>query len=104
MAYEARYVLRPNPGADLGAVIDAMKTGAALWKKHGAPNPRLWSVVAGELGNYILVVQFENATEYAKVTDPLSADPEFRRWQANNLQSGSFTWVRSNLMREIPLV
>jgi len=103
MAYEARYVLRPNPGADLEAVMKAVKAGAALWKKHGAPSPQLWSVVAGELGNYVLTVQFENATEYAKVTDPLSADPEFRRWQANNVQSGAFTWVRSNLMRELPL-
>ena len=48
-------------------------------------------------------MQFENALAYAKVTDPLAADPEFRRWQADNLQSGSFTWVRSNLMREISL-
>ena len=103
MAYEARYVLRPNPGADLAAIIETLKAGAALWKKHGAPNPQLWGVAAGELGNYVLTVQFENATEYAKVTDPLSADPEFRRWQANNVQSGAFEWVRSNLMRELPL-
>ena len=103
MSYEARYVLRPNPGADLGAIIEALNVGAALWKKHGAPNPRLWSVAAGELGNFVLTVQFENAMEYAKVTDPLSADPEFRRWQANNIQSGAFTWVRSNLMRELPV-
>jgi hypothetical protein len=103
MAYEARYVLRPIPGADLGAVIEAVKAGAALWKKHGAPAPRLWSVAAGELGNLVMTVQFENAVEYAKVTDPLSADPEFQRWQANNVQSGGFTWVRSNLMRELAL-
>lgn len=103
MAYEARYVLRPNPGADLGAVIDALKAGAALWKKHGAADARLWTVAAGELGNYVLTLQFENATEYAKVTDPLSDDPEFRRWQASNIQSGAFTWVRSNLMRELLL-
>jgi hypothetical protein len=96
-------VFRPAPGADLAAVMDARKQCAALWKKHGAPDPRLWSVAAGELGNYVLVVLFENATEYAKVTDPLSADPEFRRWQASSLQGGSFTWVRSNLMRELPL-
>ena len=103
MAYEARYVLRPNPGADLGAVIDALKAGAPCFFQSAAPDPQLWSVAAGELGNYVLTVQFENATEYAKVTDPLSADPEFRRWQANNVQSGAFTWVRSNLMRELPL-
>lgn len=103
MAYEARYVLRPNAGADLDAVLGAMKAGAALWKKHGAPSPRLWTVAAGELGNYVLTVEFGNAAEYAKVTDPLSADPEFRRWQAENARLGAFTWVRSNLMRELPL-
>jgi hypothetical protein len=103
MAYEARYVLRPNPGADLAVVVDAMKVGAALWKKHGAPQPRLWTVAAGELGNYVLTVEFDDAAAYAKVTDPLSADPEFRQWQAGNLRAGAFTWVRSNLMRELPL-
>lgn len=103
MAYEARYVFRPSPGADLGVVLNAMKQGARLLKKHGAPDPRLWVVAAGELGNYAFVVQFENATEYAKVTDPLSADPEFRQWQADNVHAGAFTWVRSNLMRELPL-
>ena len=103
MAYEARYVFRPNPGADLGAVLEAMKRGAALWKKHGAASARLWVVAAGELGNYVLVLDFENASAYAKVTDPLSADPEFRQWQADNVRSGAFTWQRSNLLRELPL-
>ncbi len=89
MAYEARYVLRPSPGADLAVVVDAMKVGAALWKKHGAPQPRLWTVAAGELGNYVLTVEFDDAAAYAKVTDPLSADPEFRQWQAGNLRAGA---------------
>jgi hypothetical protein len=101
VAYEARYVFKPNPGADMAAVMDAMKQCAGLWKKHGAPDPRLWVMAAGELGSYVLVVQFENATEYAKVTDPLSADPEFRRWQADCVRAGGFTWVRSNLLREL---
>ncbi|MBO9646960.1 MAG: hypothetical protein J7605_00500 [Variovorax sp.] len=103
MAYEARYVFRPNPGADLGAVMEAIQHGAALWKRHGATNARLWVVAAGEMGNYILELRFDNATEYAKVTDPLSADPDFRKWQASNVQAGAFTWVRSNLLRELPL-
>jgi hypothetical protein len=55
------------------------------------------------LGNYVLTVEFENAAAYAKVVDPLSADPDFRSWQASNLKSGALTWVRSNLMREIDL-
>jgi hypothetical protein len=103
MAYEARYVFRPNPGADLAVALDAMKQAAALWRKHGAPQARLWTVAAGELGQYALVLQFENATEYAKVTDLLSADDAFRQWQAANVRSGAFTWVRSNLMRELQL-
>ena len=103
MAYEARYVFRPNPGADMGDVMKAIEEGAALWRKHGAPNPRLWTISAGEIGNYVLVVQFENAAEYAKVVDPLSADPKFRRWQARNVAAGNITWVRSNLARELPL-
>ena len=74
MAYEARYVFRPNPGADLGAVIEAMKQGEALWKKHGATGARMWSVASGELGNYVLSLEFKNASEYAKVSDPLSAE------------------------------
>jgi len=102
VAYEARYVFRPNPGADLVAIMEAMKQCAALWKKHGAPEPRLWAMAAGELGSYALVIQFENATAYAKVTDPLTADPEFRRWQADSVRAGGVTWVRSNLLREVP--
>jgi hypothetical protein len=103
MAYEARYVFRPNPGADLDVVMAAMKRGAALWKKHGATDARLWVVAAGELGNYVLSLSFDDAGDYAKASDPLSADPEFRRWQADNVRSGAFTWARSNLLRELPL-
>lgn len=103
MAYEARYVFRPNPGADLAAIMKAMEQGAALWRKHGAPSPRLWAITAGELGNYVLSVQFENAAAFAKVVDPLSADPEFRAWQAHNAEAGQITWVRSNHARELAL-
>ena len=103
MAYEARYVFKPYPGADMAAVMDVMEQAVALWRKHGAPSPRLWAITAGELGNYVLVVQFENATDYARVVDPLSADPEFRRWQAHNVKAGQITWVRSNLARELAI-
>jgi hypothetical protein len=103
MAYEARYIFKPNAGADLDGVMGSMKQCAALWQKHGAARPRLWSIMAGELGSYALVAQFENAAAYAKVVDSLSADPEFRRWQAGNVKTGAIQWVRSNLLREIEL-
>jgi hypothetical protein len=83
--------------------MDAMKRCAALWQKHGAPRPRLWVFAAGELGNYVLTLEFENAAAYAKAADPLSADPEFRRWQSDNVGAGGINWVRSNLMREVDL-
>lgn len=103
MAYEARYVFRPTPGADLEVVMKEMQEGTKLWQKHGAPKPKLWIVTAGELGNYVLSVTFANAAEYAKVVDQLSADPEFRQWQAGNVKAGAMTWIRSNLMRELDL-
>ncbi|HEX5635433.1 MAG TPA: hypothetical protein VFX50_19455, partial [Gemmatimonadales bacterium] len=93
MAYEARYVFKPHPGADLDGVIGAIRQGAQLWVKHGAPPPRLWTVTAGELGNYVLVVQVANAAEYARVVDSLSADPAFHRWQADNLRDRAIGWV-----------
>ena len=101
MAYEARYVFKLNPGADLAAVMTAMQQGAALWRKHGAKNPQLWAITAGELGNYVPSVQFDNASAFAKVADALSADSEFRAWQGQNAQGGQITWVRSNHAREL---
>ncbi len=103
MAYEARYVFRLNPGADVAAVLKAMQQGAALWRKHGAQGPRLWAITAGELGNYVLSVQFDNAGSFAKVVDTLSADPDFLAWQAGNAKAGQITWVRSNHARELDL-
>lgn len=103
MAYEARYVFKLNPGADLAAVMKSMGQGAALWRKHGAASPRLWAITAGELGNYVLSVQFEDAAAFAKVVDTLSADPEFHAWQAHNAQAGQVHWVRSNHAREVAL-
>lgn len=100
MAYEARYVFKLSPGADMAQVKKAMEEGAALWRKHGAASPRLWAITAGELGNYVLVVQFENAAEFARVVDPLSADPAFQHWQAHNAAADQITWVRSNHARE----
>lgn len=103
MAYEARYVFKLNPGADLAAVTSAMQQGAALWKKHGAQAPRLWAITAGELGNYVLSLQFDNAAGFATVVDALSADADFKAWQANNAKAGQITWVRSNHARELTL-
>jgi hypothetical protein len=103
MAYEARYVFRTNPGADLDEVMKSMQQCAALWRKHGASEPRLWSIVAGELGNYVLSVQFDSASAFAKSADPLSQDPEYHAWQARNAETGEIDWVRSNHAREVPL-
>ena len=103
MAYEARYVFKLHAGADLKAAVSAMQQGAALWRKHGAAAPRLWAITAGELGNYVLAVQFDDAAGFAKVVDSLSADADFQAWQARNAKDGHIAWVRSNHAREVTL-
>ena len=103
MAYEARYVFKLNPGANIDAVMNAMQQGASLWRKHGASAPRLWAITAGELGNYVLAVQFDNAAAFSKVVDALSGDKEFQAWQARNAKDAHISWVRSNHARELTL-
>jgi hypothetical protein len=61
----------------------------ALEEARGAENARLWSVSAGELGNYVLVLEFENAADYAKVTDPLVNAPTLTLSARQRRNSGS---------------
>ena len=102
MAVVAQYVFRPNPGADLNAVMERAKEAATLWRKYGA-EVHLWAVSMGEIGNMAFSVHFDSFSAYAKCYDKLLADPKFATWQQKNLASGLSNWVRSNLAREIPI-
>lgn len=102
MAVVAQYVFRPNPGAELNAIMERVKEAAALWRKYGA-EAHLWTVTMGEIGNLAFSVHFDSFSAYAKCYDKLIADPKFAAWQQKNLASGDANWVRSNLARELPI-
>ena len=95
-----QFVSKPNPGVDFGKFIAQVKTGLALWEKHGAA-VSLWSVTGGEVGNIVFVAMFENFSAYGACMDKLNADPEFRAYVAQITASGLGSWVRSNVSREL---
>src|SRR5258706_11928416 len=74
MAVVVQYVVKPNPGSDLGGIIELAKESAVLWRKHGG-KPRFWSVAVGEAGNYVFSINFETFSAYGAAVDKLNADP-----------------------------
>jgi hypothetical protein len=102
VAIAVEYTFMPLPGANAAEVMATMHAGAALWKKHGAL-PRLWAVSLGEIGNMVFRVEFASVTDYGKCLDALNADPAFQAWRAANQEAGNSEWIRSNMLRELPL-
>ena len=100
MAVVVQYVVKPNPGSDLGGIIELAKESAVLWRKHGG-KPRFWSVAVGEAGNYVFSINFETFSAYGAAVDKLNADPAFQTWQAKRLKAGFTTLVRANMAIEI---
>jgi hypothetical protein len=102
MAIVVQYVFRAIPGKSATRLVESVKAGAALWKKHGA-SPRVWAVAVGEIGNMAFSTEFKSVTEYGKCYDALVADPKFQEWRAKNQESGDSEWVRSNMLREVEI-
>ena len=102
MAAITQYVFKPNPGADLAALIDLIKEAAAMWRKHGA-EVSLWSVQIGEIGNMTFAVRAESTAKLGAVMEAVNNDPAFAAWRAKNLKAGLATWVRSNQAYEIAI-
>jgi len=100
MAVIVQYVFKAVPGTSVAKFMEQVQSGAALWKKHGAA-PRVWTVSVGEIGNTAFSAEFKSYSDYAKVMEALTADPDFRAWQAKSQESGTSEWVRSNLLREL---
>jgi hypothetical protein len=98
----AQYVVRPNPGADMGKIMAQVKVAAGIWKRHGA-DVSFWTVSMGEAGNLFVACRFDSIEAYGKAADAVTADPAFAAWQAESAASGLTSWVRSNLARNIPL-
>jgi hypothetical protein len=102
MSMVAQFVVKPNPGSDLAAIIELAKESAVLWRKYGA-KVRYWSVIGGEIGNFVFTVNFETFSAYGAALDKLGADPAFQAWQAKRAKAGLTTWVRSNVATEIEI-
>jgi hypothetical protein len=97
-----QYVFRPNPGCDLPTLLELIKEGATMWRKHGA-DVSLWSVQVGEVGNMSFAARFESSAKLGATLEALNNDPAFAVWRAKNLKAGLVTWVRSNQAYEISI-
>jgi hypothetical protein len=97
-----QFVFKPNPGAELPALMELVKEAAGMWKKHGA-EVSLWAVQVGEIGNLSFVARFESSAKLGATIEALNNDQAFAAWRARNLKAGLATWVRSNQAYEIPL-
>jgi hypothetical protein len=102
VAVAVQYVVKPIPGSDLAGVIELAKESAVLWRKHGG-KVSYWSVVVGEVGNFVFLVNFETFAAYGTAVDKLGADPAFQAWQAKRAKAGLTSWVRSNMATEIEI-
>jgi len=102
MAVVVQYVIKPNPGSDLAAIQEMSKESIALWRKHGG-KVSFWAVVVGEVGNFVVSINFESFSAYGAAVDKLGADPAFQAWQLKRAKAGLSTWVRSNMATEIEI-
>jgi len=97
-----QYVFKPNPGADMPALMELTREAAALWKKHGA-EVSLWGVQVGEIGNMAFTARFESSSKLGSTLDGLNGDPTFVAWRVKSNKSNLASWIRSNQAYEIPL-
>ena len=97
-----QYVCKPNPSADMLALMKLTREATALWKKHAA-EVSLWAVQVGEIGNMAFTARFESSAKLSATRDGLNSDPDFIAWRAKSNKSALASWIRSNQAYEIPL-
>lgn len=100
MSVVVEYLVKPNSGCDLKALIELTHESAALWRKHGG-KVLLWAITAGEVGDFIVSISVENFAAYGATCDKMNADVDYQAWHAKRLKSGAATWVRGNIANEI---
>jgi len=100
MSVVVEYTVQPNPGSDLKTILEMTHESAALWRKHGG-KVRLWAVTAGEVGDFVMSISFENFAAYGTTFDKMNADVEYHTWHAKRLKLGAATWVRGNMLSEV---
>jgi hypothetical protein len=101
-AVVSQVVFHPNPGADMTKLMALVAESAAIFRKHGA-EVSVWAVSTGEIGNMVFTTRYESYEAYGKCADAVYADPAYQAWSQRGVASGLSTWVRSNLVRQLPI-
>ena len=97
-----QYVFKPNPGADMLALLEMIKEGAGHWRRHGA-QVSLWAVQVGEIGNLAFTARCDTTAALGAVMEGLNNDPAMAAWRMKNVKANLATWVRSNQAYELPI-
>jgi hypothetical protein len=95
-------VSKPVPGADMGAIMSNMKEAAALWRSAGA-EVKVYTVSVGEIGNLVFTAHWGSYEAYGKSLDKMVGEQSVQALMAKINASGTAEWVRSNLVREMPI-
>lgn len=95
-------VSKPVPGADMGTIMANMKEAAALWRSAGA-EVKVYTVSVGEIGNLVFTAHWGNYEAYGKSLDKMVGEQSVQALMAKINASGTAEWVRSNLVREMPI-
>ncbi|MEY2770883.1 MAG: hypothetical protein RIQ38_1302 [Pseudomonadota bacterium] len=93
---------RPLPGADMNVVMSHMKDAADLWRSAGA-EVKVYTVSAGEVGNLVFAARWDSYVAYGTTLDKMVGDQTVQALMARIAKAGSTEWVRSNLVRELPI-
>ena len=93
---------RPVPGADMSKVMANMKEAAELWRMNGA-EVKVYTVSVGEIGNMVFAARWDSYEAYGKSLDKMVGDQSVQALMAKITGSGTAKWVRSSLVRELPI-
>lgn len=95
-------VSKPLPGADMGTIMGNMKDAAVLWRSAGA-EVKVYTVSVGEIGNLVFTAHWGSYEAYGKTLDKMVGEQSVQALMAKINASGTAEWVRSNLVREMPI-
>jgi hypothetical protein len=101
-AMAIQIVTKPLPGADMKKIMGNLKEAADLFRQSGAV-VSAWTVSVGEVGNLVFNARWDNFTSYGKSMDHMVGDQTVQAISAKITASGTVEWVRSNMVRELPI-
>lgn len=95
-------VSKPLPGSDMSKIVSNMKEAADLWRSAGA-EVKVYTVSVGEIGNLVFTAHWASYEAYGKSLDKMVGEQSVQALMAKINASGTAEWIRSNLVREMPI-